>query len=520
LCWCKDGDAGLGGTSCWQCPHGAVCQNGSLMETARGYWCDQARYFAGLEPTECTLCAARVCCSRATSCELRRQCSANRVGVLCGECPRHHSMALGAVNCVPESDCHGASWIVPLLVLGCGLFAGFRTLRFRPVSSSRGLIDQLKTSRASLVLFYQIAPLVSVGLQLDNGFGSAVDVLFGVFNLQVTEDRREDGGVCFAPGITAVTKTALNVLAPLLLLGWTFVWGFVAFSRHRLRRSSGQLVQYRWQQGFIQGLLSSFTMGYSTLLKVVLSLLQCVPVGALGMRLLINGEIACYTGWQQGLFVVLVGLAMFPAVLWFWLHKQLSSPHFEGSKTEELTAPFAPNRHMWPAVLFIERFVLVLIGSFSPEERRPWILCFVLMLLLGVHIVASPYREISLNLINTALHVLLLAVCMLSTASTMYRVEQVADAGAKLEPFAIAGTVLLFLPFPTLLFIVSCCHFLQGRGQVVSDELCQPQLSHDTVLLDFAIPVSTCDATLFEPNLNEDLLHTLGVSQASDLCLC
>jgi len=508
LCRCKDGDAGRGGESCWKCPYGAVCQNGSSMETAAGYWCNQGRYSAGLQVTQCTLCAPRVCCSRATSCALSEQCSGNRVGVLCGECPRHYSMALGSVSCLPEAGgCVGSSWIVPLVVLGSGLFAGVRTLRFRPAPSSRGLIDQLKTFRASLVFFFQIAPLASAGLSLNNDVVEAIsEVVLGVFNLQVADGSGEGGGVCFAPGITAISKAGLNIMVPLLLLGWTMLFGLVAYSRHRFRR--GARASHRWQEGFIQGLLSSTTLGYSTLLKVTLSLLQCVPVETLGQRLLINGGIECYTTWQQALFAVVVGLSMFPVGLWLWLRKQLTAPDFVGSKAEDLTAPFAFNRRVWPAVVFAERFVLVLIGAMSSEERRPWVMCFVLIILIGIYIVAAPYKESSLNTGNTVLRVTLLALCILSTASTMYRVEQVSDSERKIIPFAIAGAILKILPLVTLLCGL-CIFQLSIR--------CSKQAPTDGVDLELS---SIASETMFEPPLSDDFLQSLGTLHDGESLIC
>jgi len=503
-CRCRDGDAGIGGVKCWECPFGASCQNGSLMRTAPGYWCDAERYWLGLEIRNCALCAMGVCqCGGQQSCGLGEQCNGNRVGVLCGECPRKYSMALGSVSCLPEEEgCDGASWLVPTVVLSAGLFAGYRTLWFRKavLREPLGLIDQLKASRGLLVFFFQIVPLVSVGLVSNLGsVGSVVDVMFGIFNLQVAEGNGEAvGGVCFAPGVTAVSRAGLNAMVPLLLLGWTFVFGAALYARSNLRPRETE--HHRWQEGLIQGLLTALSLGYSTLLKVTFSLLQCVPVEARGYRLLINGNVECYMPWQQGLFVTLAGLTLFPVGLFLWLRKQISGPKFPGSAAEGLTQHLTSNRRLWPVVVFMERYILVLIGSFSPEERRPWILCFVLILLIAMHVAAKPYKAVSLRITDAVLLVVLLALCILSIAGTIFQVEQVPDAETKLIPFAVSALCLKLLSLVAVVVVA-----LVWRPSPVNN-----------VVLDVEPPFEMELQPVFEPELSSDLLLKLSVERQSD----
>jgi len=417
LCSCSIGDEGTKGV-CDVCPFGADCSDGNQMKVLPGFWCDLDRH------RHCELCEADYCCPGPDPCALTKQCAGNRGGVLCGECLPNHSVAMGAVGCVNESNgCEGAKWILPLVVMGTGVFVGIVVVTFRPLVRQAGSLRRsLLDSRPLIVFFYQIAPLVSSGVEPPDTAGVLTHIT-NIFNLDFDASNGATGGVCFAPGLNSVSKRALAYGVPLLMLGWTVV--VLLFLRvrasgggHGATETTMGVVMCR-QQGIIRAVLTSLSLGYSTLLRTTFTLLHCIPLEGRGTRLLVSGGVTCYTVWQRCLFVVVVVLALYPLAFAFWLHRQMRLPCFRGSAAERLVASFREGRELWPAAVFGERLVLVLLYTFG-GGGRDWAMFFCVWLLVPLHLVFKPYRDPRLRGLDLFFLGLLITLSAMSTSGTLY----------------------------------------------------------------------------------------------------
>jgi len=252
---------------------------------------------------------------------------------------------------------------------------------------------------------------------------------------------------------------------PLLMVAWSLCIGgaFAVVQWVRVRRGVDEGCSFRLRrQGVTKALLLSLSLGYSTLLKTTLSLLHCVHVEGHGDVLLIAGNVTCYTPWQLGLFVLTGGLFLFPLFLALWLHRRVHSSSFVGSAAEALVKPFRPNRHFWPAVVFSERLVLVVLFSFTPVQARPWALFFTLIALTAIHLIVWPFVDPKLNVLDVSLLGILAAIAALSTTSTLYLIEGIDNSEKKLIPYAAMAMVLKLAPF-CLIACLMLCSVLKRR---------------------------------------------------------
>mmetsp|Transcript_60614 Transcript_60614/g.131550 ORF Transcript_60614/g.131550 Transcript_60614/m.131550 type:complete len:390 (-) Transcript_60614:191-1360(-) len=316
--------------------------------------------------------------------------------------------------------------------------------------------------RQLLVFFYQIVPLVSVGLEDPASSQSGViNVLIAGFNLDLQGNGAGLGeGVCLFRGMTSVLKLVVGSSVPLLMISWSMaIRGMVSVLYHSRHTNAHMQLprpesnnetetprrKIHWRQGGNQAVLVSLTLGYSTLLKNTFTLLHCVEVEGLGLRLLVSGNVECYNSWQHALAVIVTILAMFPLGLVLWLRHQMNCPSFVGSAAESYLNAFTRKRWYWPAGIFAERLFLVVVFTFTPEVHRPYYLFFTLLILVPLHLACKPFREPMMNVIDAFVLGTLAALASLSTTGTLYLRVSVSDQD-KFPLLTTFGFLLQLLP--------------------------------------------------------------------------
>jgi len=459
-CNCSVFFAGRDG-ECFGCPSGGVCPGGSgQLQVHVGFWCDEAAFSRREAVPGCVVCQAGYCCPGPDPCAIEAQCAGHRTGVLCGNCQVGHSAGLGSTGCVSESGgCRAAAWVVPLVLLATCAFVVINVLIFKPArensggdessaDASRGLsISQLASAWGLSAFFYQIAPLTTGRLLDTEGKRVVLQFVIAALNLDMNAGGPVgDGGVCFSHGLTSVWRGLLGVGIPFSVFFWLAALVLVQVI-HRKHASEVR------RQGIIRTGLKALALGYSSLLGTALQLLHCTDLPGHGRRLLLQGDVACYTEWQGGVFVVVAALTLFPAALATWLRREIRSEGFSGSAAESLVASFRPTCRSWPAVTFAERLVLVTLFSLTPARRgaRAWTLFFALWPILALHIVAKPYHSRFIRRVDLALLALLIMLAALGTSVTLFQTAGVGtSADSVIRPLALASTIIQFLPIVLL----------------------------------------------------------------------
>jgi hypothetical protein len=220
-----------------------------------------ATKFVGTPVWLAYMCPAGYCCTPdpgIDSCDIDgdgisdRMCVGNRDPAvpLCGGCLAGYSQAIDELNCVPDSECGGASsrmyalsqlayWLaydlytllqakfVPLLLRLQWLPARIRPSS-KPTAPNNGAINVV-------LFFFQLAQ-VAVPQGPDNLAAGAYAILGQLFSLEQAPQSSSGGGTCIATGTTMVHVMAWGLLAPLMpaiLLLFTYTIYSLA-----LRRSS------------------------------------------------------------------------------------------------------------------------------------------------------------------------------------------------------------------------------------------------------------------------------------------
>jgi hypothetical protein len=210
--------------------------------------------------------------------------------------------------------------------------------------------------------------------------------------------------------------------------------------------------------------------GFTGVVESTLQFLDCAHIGGVDV-LCLAGETRCGANWQWLLWLVLVALALLPAVVvTAWLLCQLPAKgcgsqlgvwvrlrawpqgQLMAAMRQHATEPFVDSCWHWTPLLCVQRLLLVMCHALATEDVYTSVgaalvsLIFLLMQLLG-----RPYREQRTNELQTVAAICLLLLCTLEIASSAFR-----SAGFDVHKAAGLATlshdsawVMFLLLFPT-----------------------------------------------------------------------
>lgn len=299
---------------CRPCPFGATCLGRDMVQANPGMWTTVvhggnhpllAREDA--LPAALVRCADGYCC-RGASCLRYDSCARTRVGMLCGDCEAGSVAVLGSPTCRPARLC-GASTLDRLFwPCTCLLLLGFAVWQVRTShhvlecdpSQRRGVASALMKTTAA---YFQSFPMLLLG---DSATGTAAGAFLSsvsqLFSLRFATGSSGEG-VCILPGMTPVGLEVVNVVtvAVLLFVCLPAVWlvhtvvGWFGASWLRLLPPRSEV--------YASALTSLVMLTYSVLTSAMVKLVTCVEVPEHGWRLLIQGELRCWSSeaWWQWL---------------------------------------------------------------------------------------------------------------------------------------------------------------------------------------------------------------------------
>lgn len=436
------------GFRCLKCPFGADCSRTIIAKS--NFW-----GFKVLDnPVELnfTLCPSGYCKKpdQRQSIVSFNSCHGNRTGSLCGKCKKSYSETLLSPSCRHDDECHDkwlwAVFVVMVTSMACYLIhkpAISRMFRSQVLwFLYRGNKDCPYYHNTGGYLkivfyFYQVANLLLVTTSYDSLMESyLLQPVVGIFNFQLRFSS--NGFLCPFPGLNAVNKQLLfasPVFGVLIMVALCYCCHCLI---HKcISKPSPNAGPY------LGATLETLLLGYAVFAYTALQLLRCPTLGD-ESRLFIDGNVACYQGWQFAL-MVFVGVVVFPFILALalgshWLYNEAISvkeflfgcvlplpylvcklilffchePRQPGQEpvewrtavTSVLYGPFrSPQDNYnygalyWESILISRRLVIILIFVFVTDPlSRAFLLTLACVAVLFHHTVMQPFNSKAANI--------------------------------------------------------------------------------------------------------------------------
>jgi len=404
FCVCASGFQGVHGR-CSECPSGADCFDGSRLHVRRGFWCDAEAYRSG-RGVVCSPCTPNRCCS-STQCELEHQCASGFSGTvaLCGACAANYTVGMPEKCVVSRANCNDRVWLIPTVLIAAFVYVGYLVTTWRPVKNrcAEPLSRLIDCLISVFIYFYQILPLL-LGSSLQRSAASGGRAILSFFTSLFTLSP-EGLGLCFAPDLTMAQGMSINLLGPAALCLAVCVLLGISTVVTRLHwanptTTSGPVSRALSRGSYAHAALSVTELAFSTTVKTVFELVQCVDVGGT-IRLLHAGGVECYTPWQVAVLLASVPLVLYPVFLLRLAHlarrHHMRPNHADRSgwsgTYHSLCSPYLPRAaRFWAAIVLLRRLSLIFLATFIPDVVwRAWSLAFGCVLFLSSTLVIRPH---------------------------------------------------------------------------------------------------------------------------------
>ena len=284
--------------------------------------------------------AQQATCCNGKNCLSYNSCNAHRHGILCGQCQHGYVEGLFSTNCVEKAKC-GSVLIFPVVLLiglGCIIFLMHireisflikHIFRYKKTQSrkrnSLSYTDQLSNDTSVPIgmvkvvfFFYQMIPLLAVQQSISSqnlrgkffrGIRRIRSSVIDFMNFQIHF-------LCPFKSITPIKKQIFTSFVPISLLFWLLLILICYLSLKQLRKrcpfnaaklekknDETQSKGIKFKARLLSCLLHLILLTYSTMTKLLLSLIHCVQIEK-SQVLYIDGTVSCYsTGFYLGFFV-------------------------------------------------------------------------------------------------------------------------------------------------------------------------------------------------------------------------
>ena len=342
------------------------------------------------------------------------QCLHHRSGVLCGECRKTYSLAIGSSNCLADCSNRYLSLLAVFAVAGVLLVLAIKYLN---LTVTQGLIS-------GLVLYANIVQTNKAVLLSSNKPGvSAFATVIAWFNL--------DFGIetCFSESLDMYTKTWLQFAFPLYL--WSLAGAIILACRY------SHFVTKLFGNNAVHVLATIFLLSYNKLLRVIITVYTVTIIKVQReTKEIENKYVWAYDGnipylGSKHAILFAVSTAVFLA-LWLpftvlvllghWLQRY---NHLKGLRWlgklrplfDAYHGPLNDNRRYWVGILLLAR-VCVIFAAAEPaasnEERLLTIAFVSLVLLLLLLLFGKMYRKYHASIIEVVYFVNLMLFAVLA----------------------------------------------------------------------------------------------------------
>lgn len=288
--------------TCERCPFGATCHGGADVRANPGMWAPAVRVGELVAlPSALLRCASEYCCRDAATCLRHDSCAGNRTGMLCGQCEPGSVGVLGSAACRTVEECGRAPQDVLFWPGSVLMLLGFAAWQVRAAASAGAVHDGSAGVIKVTVAFFQTFPLLLVGGNTASAAAANVNaLLLQLFQLQLPGGS---SGVCVMGGFTPVRAEAARVVMVLLLLTCALPLVWLAHLLAGWHGPAWLRLQPPRTHVYAGAMTALVMLTYSVITGAVTKLLACVDVPEHGSRLLIQGDVRCWSSdlWLQWL---------------------------------------------------------------------------------------------------------------------------------------------------------------------------------------------------------------------------
>jgi hypothetical protein len=327
---------------------------------------------------------------------------------------------------------------------------------------TRSTIARVRGSRAAIALeagsikviafFFQMAGLVVPIKGVTARMGETLRSFFGMQVSSETSGTASAGaGYCVWAGMSSPDKIKMFYAVPVAMgvVLWLVAKAGDAATRTRAQcRGTDASPTQLQAQGLGARLPGAFAglllLAYSTLTKTTLQLLQCVKLPDGNRVLFLAGATECGI-WQAPLYALIAVLVLLPAAPLLVLGARQLPPtkrltkvalamRFPAHPTAQalrssLTKAFTPDNWHWPALLALQRFVMVATPIFvSDNIQSSLVLTCIAFVMAWKQARASPYQNADVNA-----HAKLAAICLVALAVLVAPQRVLAQASVDLN---------------------------------------------------------------------------------------
>jgi hypothetical protein len=275
----------------------------------------------------------------------------------------------------------------------------------------------------------------------------------------------------------------------------------------------------RGTDSLLPAVVQMLLFSYAGLVDVTFRLLNCVGVCMLldGQGLCIEyqsvlfyaGGVECGLGWQWPLWLVLLLLVLLPAApvsAWtlhwilpaYWRAHILARMHFVTSKPFVLiihritSQPFVESHWHWPAVLVLQRLLMVSVTVFINDEVGISVgVALVSLIGLVLQLQARPYRTTWVNTLQSIANTCLVTLAMLNYASGVFVAVGFDPSGTPLKGVQdnLDSLMISTAVLPPMFFLARVA-VNKLRSRTLNQDHMAPDLSHQDLLTEDAFQPS------------------------------
>ena len=321
------------------------------------------------------------------------QCTDNRMGVLCGQCVKNHSLTFGGQKCSKCSNLY-TLLLFPLAASGLILVAVLFVLN---LTVTEGSIN-------GLIFFVNVIPMSHIGLY--SGTSSRLYTFIAWLNLDLGIDT------CFYDGMDAYAETWLQFAFPLYL--WIII-AVIIFMSNTLSNKFTKFGKQNAVKVLATLLLLSYTKLQRTLITIFTFTTLRYPNGAVHYVWLYDANIHYLKGKHIYLFVagiLVLGLLVLPYTFGLALFQYLQAcsgrrvcrwvnklkPVFDA-----YAGPYRDKFRMWTGLLLVMRTLLIIFFSLNITGSPDFNYVVTLVMSLALLLVSTRgiYRKWSCDVLES-----------------------------------------------------------------------------------------------------------------------
>ncbi|PRP79465.1 hypothetical protein PROFUN_12591 [Planoprotostelium fungivorum] len=413
---CEDGKYILGAgtlenhktsnTKCQDCPSYLQCSNGETPKTLPGYWCDRSS--TDKTTLVCYDCPSDYCKNWVHN--WNDSCTDGRVGVLCGECAKDHTLGFLSSSCIHRDKCHGGlisvillapfGYITLLVLLPIGDGSIWKSASFF-LQTFPLLVGRGQWNRVKGVVSFVFAPGSN---DVSSGMG---------FCVGDTNYVQREGLLLYIP----LATVALFGLACIAVMLWNRYGGRrdnrVEFQQLLMEKEGEEEkeegeeeeTEEKEEKGRSRfsrcstGLITSCLLVYSGVISICLKLLFCVQVQTENTNswVLYNaGNITCDGPWRYTVVAISAFVLLPSPFVIILLRKKMKSMNSHTSRDilMVLEGCYRKRCKYWETVYLLRKLLISIIyvlGSYLYWARTA--MRVVILTSLSSHLVIQPFGD-------------------------------------------------------------------------------------------------------------------------------